>query len=276
MSGWKRARVGPEGAAASTIQRAWRRFKGKQALSNLVALRQARSDLEAGAMPGYKRQTVVVARAGELKGMDTNLDTAIGTIIDTTNTNAGIAVLNLVQPGTGSWNRVGRKIVPSSVRCYGTLTTEFNASATLGNWVGNWIRLIVVWDQQPSGTLPTFADIFGGTVQDGTESSSVMDPLRYDNMDRFKVLRDVRLTIDPSIAPLASGTANDLRLQTNFDFMVPLKGVETVYSGQSAPQTIADISTGALYFIARSMHDLANNCTTQIADGRARLRYRDP
>ena len=54
---------------------------------------------------------------GEMKGMDT--DISYVSVIGSTNTNAGIYVLNLVQQGNGSWNRVGRKTHSSSVRLRG-------------------------------------------------------------------------------------------------------------------------------------------------------------
>ena len=59
------------------------------------------------------------ARAGETKGMDTDIST--GAIVSTTNTNANIGVLNLVQQGAGAWNRVGRKIHAKSIRIKGVV-----------------------------------------------------------------------------------------------------------------------------------------------------------
>ena len=56
---------------------------------------------------------------GEMKGMDT--DVSQNAIVGTTNSNANIMVLNLIQQGNGSWNRVGRKTHLSSVRIKGAV-----------------------------------------------------------------------------------------------------------------------------------------------------------
>ena len=52
-----------------------------------------------------------------------------------------------------------------------------------------------------------------------------------------------------------------------------LKDLESVYSGQSNPMTIADISTGALYLVMRSQYTGVASSVT--VDGIARLRYKD-
>jgi len=57
----------------------------------------------------------------EIKGMDTELAIA-GPVLATTATNGDCFVLNLVQQGAGSWNRVGRKIRMKSLRLKGLIT----------------------------------------------------------------------------------------------------------------------------------------------------------
>ena len=58
------------------------------------------------------------------------------------------------------------------------------------------------------------------------------------------------------------------------DRFIPLKGLETIYSGQSSPCTIADISTGALYIIFRS--ETSNGASNwAVKNSIGRLRYYD-
>jgi len=66
---------------------------------------------------------VPVRRYGEVKGMDT--DISLNPMISTTNSNASSFVLNLVQSGAASWNRVGRKTHIKSLRLIGNI--NFNS-----------------------------------------------------------------------------------------------------------------------------------------------------
>jgi len=214
-----------------------------------------------------------VARTGEKKGMDTAI-TIAGPVIATTNTNGDCIVLNLVQQGAGSWNRIGRKINLQSVRLRGQVRWLNTASSN--NWAGNTLRMVVVWDKQPSGAaIPAFDTVFGKTAQDGTESTTFLDAVKYDNMDRFSILRDCVMNFTSQIVtnPI-TGVA--VQLQT-FDEFIKLGNREVVFLGQSAPMTIADISTGALYVYFRSA--AADNDVNDIAIDSlsfARVRYVDP
>ena len=82
------------------------------------------------------------------------------------------------------------------------------------------------------------------TAQDGVESCpDVTCPLRYDNMDRFTVIKDMYMTA-PSNTVTSTGSGPSTTSVVSLDEYVTLKALESVYSGQSNPMTIADISTG--------------------------------
>jgi len=208
---------------------------------------------------------------GEMKGVDTDL--SVTAVVGTTNTNANIQVLNLIQQGNGSWNRVGRKTHLSSVRIKGAIT--FITAPVLATGVASApsLRILLVWDKQPSGSaIPSFDTMFGITAQDGTESCpDVTCPLKYDNMDRFVVLKDMYMTA-PCNPSFSIGSGPQISVNVGIDEYLKLKDLESVYSGQSSPMTIADISTGALYFIVRSQ--LSGTSSVNV-DGIARLRYKD-
>lgn len=221
--------------------------------------------------------TTALQKTGEKKGMDTIIGDG-SSMVNTSNTNDDILVLNLVQQGSGSWNRVGRKIHMQSVRLKGTLQYECTEQTTTANVNVSPVRMILVYDKQPSGgTIPTFDTMFGITTQDGTETSSVMSVVRYDNMSRFQILRDCVYDISPIDAvTTATGSGNIYRYQISFDEYVKLGGRETVFGGQSSPMTIADISTGALYLVFRGI-DATDDVAawTVVANAFARLRYFD-
>jgi len=212
------------------------------------------------------RMRGVVRAAPEKRGLDTDID--LGSMITTTNTNANIFVLNLIRTGNGPENRNGKKVNLESVRLKGNMNYSVTAGAT--SFIGVNVRMCLVWDKQPSGVLPVFSTIFGRTVQDGTESSEYLDPPRYDNQDRFKVLLDKQFEFTPSAVATGAGIQTVV-----FDEFVRLDGLTTIFSGASTPMTIADISTGALYLVFRANNNSANGTCFNEA-GIARLRYRDP
>jgi len=210
-------------------------------------------------------QAVLRSRV-EVKGVDALLTQA--SLLNTTNTNGGIQVMTLVAPGSGSFNRIGRKIQLKSLRLKGWITVPQGPSTTELQ-EGTNIRMIVVLDKQPSGSLPTFQDIFGYTDQAGTEASTMFAQVRYDNTERFVVLKDKTMDCNPQTSGTLAGTSSQFEL--SFDEFIPLKGITTVFSGQSATCTIADLSSNAVYVIWRSTNALGAVNTASVS----RLRYVD-
>ena len=78
--------------------------------------------------------------------------------------------------------------------------------------------------------------MFGFTGQDGTEGTSMYAPIRYDNMDRFSILRDV--TYDPQPGAKAQTAPDVVTYYNTIDEYIRLGDRECVFSGQSNPMTI--------------------------------------
>lgn len=210
---------------------------------------------------------------GELKGVDTNLQLTSSNIPSTTTTNTGSFVLNLVAPGNGSFNRVGRKISMKSLRLRGVASATLDDNASVSPTQCLTLRMVVVFDTQPGGVLPTFDTIFGNTDQTGAETCVTLSALRYDNTARFRVLRDWVRTFSADSTNPALGSGNDY---VEFDEFIDLKGLVTVYSGQSSPCTITDIASGGLYVFFRADSNTGASAQAQIlAASTARLRYTD-
>jgi len=134
--------------------------------------------------------------------------------------------------------------------------------------------MLLVWDKQPSGdAIPTVTEILGHTTQDGSETSGAYDAIRYDSMDRFQIIKDKIYVINPQ-----AGVINSTGDPISFQFAVPIDlykklNKDTNYSGESTPQTIADINSGALYlFFVSDSNDSGQNYSFT---GVARLRYID-
>lgn len=250
-------------------------YRGGTASRAVLAQRRALR-LAARSMVPAKRWSSRMAQKGELKGMDTTIDnttpaTWTNPVLSTTNTNGSCAVLNLIQTGTGSWNRIGRKVTLKSVRIKGfaegfifqTATNDFN---------GNMMRVVLVWDKQPSGAaIPAYDDIFSETNQSGVESTVVWSQTAYDTLDRFRVIKD--MTIPFEMENTVSAT-NATRIVVPIDEYIKLPDLESNYSGQSTPMTIADINSGALYLYARSLFNVAADSTTALYVN-CRVRYTD-
>jgi len=247
--------------------------KRKLAIQGSIAGNKAQARQRRLASKRRSATVTMLRQMGEKKGVDQALTT--NPVLDTTNTNANIYVANLIEPGTGSYNRVGRKLNLQSLRVRGIANLSTNFGSTANNLDGNVLRMVVVWDKQPSGVLPVFNAIFGTTTQAGTEATQYLDPIRYDNMDRFQILRDTVIPLVPQAPGGTGGTENFVRVRQPFDEFIQLGGRECVYSGQSSPCTIADISSGALYVIFRALENTAN-CFINISDDSfCRLRYTD-
>lgn len=210
----------------------------------------------------------------ELRGVDIPISLTIGNVLATTSTNGGVQLLNGIQQGSASFNRIGRKVLLKSLRMKIIWTLSQFANGTTGDYNGNLLRIVVVWDKQPSGVQPTYDTIFGRTNDAGTESAQVFDSLRFDNTGRFKVLSDKVYECNPKAGLVANGDFCNYRYFC--DEYIKLKNLETVYSGSTNPASIADISTGGLYVYFRALQNDANDDQFIIdPTSFARLRYYD-
>ena len=216
----------------------------------------------------------------EKKGVDTTFVNT--TIVDEVSTNNSIWLLNGIQEGVGSWNRIGRYIWNKSIELDLNFqwTTSYSALDT-EQFNGSYLRAILVWDKQPNNAaIPTFETIFGHTAQTGTESSSIVDHLRYDNMFRFKVLMDKTLnpTITSATSPTITGSTSGglfQRTVVRFHKFLKLGNKMTNFSGTANPVTNAQISTGSLYLILRTPTVNATDNWVLLPNSTARLRYAD-
>jgi len=182
--------------------------------------------------------------------------------------------LNLIQQGVGSWNRVGRKIMSRSLRIKASLEYLCTQVAATGDISGAYCRMIVLWDKQPQGVLPAYNTIFAVTGQDGTETETLLAPLKYDQMDRYKVLLDKVYNFNIPAGGPANGDNNTV-VQT-VDEYLRLNNLETVFSAQNTPAGIADIASGGLYIIFRASVNTAGTGVVSVGQySICRLRYTD-
>ena len=79
-------------------------------------------------------------RSNEVKGVDIPIGTVGTPIVSTTTTNDNFVLLNGIQTGSGSFNRVGKRITQKSVRITGT--AQFSTLLGSNKKNGNWLRAL--------------------------------------------------------------------------------------------------------------------------------------
>ena len=123
----------------------------------------------------------------------------------------------------------------------------------LATAVQAYARLLVVYDKQPNGALPTYATVMQTRDNAGAATNTAFSDPNFDNKERFTILRDTTFVL-PSVTNTVGvltnvgfdqGTKNDINI-FNVDMYIKLKGLHTSYTGATAG--IADISTGSLFF----------------------------
>jgi hypothetical protein len=215
--------------------------------------------------------------SGELKCCDYPLTMSGTAVLATTNSNVDLIAVNLIAPGAGSFNRIGRKINLKSLELRMYPLHTYTGETTTEDQTGNVFRLVVVWDKQPNGSTPTWDAIFGRTNQAGTETSNFGDPLKPDNENRFVILKDKQYSHKILGSVLTGGTTNLIENSTVIRQYVSFNtNFQTNFSGNTAPCSIADISSGALYVGYRTLYAVTGkNYMSVGADSIARLKYVD-
>lgn len=185
----------------------------------------------------------------------------------TTGTAAG--AMNVMREGSGSTNRIGRKVTMDSISLNGTL--DFFTTAQSGDWFDSaGVVLAMVVDHQPNGVVPTFSDIYDFNNSNPQGAA----PYMYRNMehiDRFTVL--CTDCVNPGFTPVfADGESNQFQIVPNSrpTFSMSWTGsMDVVYKANAG--TFADIVTNAVYLVAYNAH----HATLPVHfDGKGRIRFR--
>lgn len=201
--------------------------------------------------PGVPRGVV------EKKYIDSNIS---GTLTSTYNS----YLLNGIAAGTGANQRIGRKIVMTSLFFRWRIGVDLNSGTNYLNSVPGDARLVIVYDSQANGTAPTWTDVF--------TNASPVALMNMANRDRFKVLFDKMVFLGGTVKfQLASTSAE-------FQPIGPVLAggkkyrklyLETIQQGDA--DTISSISTGSVYAMwIGSTADTCNGMRMQ-----ARIRYID-
>jgi len=217
--------------------------KAKKArqMSAMRDLASLRRDPFALRQLGINQQLPPFRMKGEIKSIDLH-----GTTY-TLNSTVSITPLNLIRAGSSFFNRIGRKVEMKSLHLKGFIQPIRTVAAS------DYVRVMIVYDSQTNGALPSISDIIQDTDQAGTNNTTALSSTNLNNRDRFRVLCDYRIVM-PSQTVTAGqiSTPGWLDPSTTFNDLerfIPLKGLHTVYKADSAPAVIGDIATGGLYMV---------------------------
>lgn len=216
----------------------------------------------------FAKLGAVIGRAvqGEVK----SVDTALPTLVFTSNNATAATLLNDAVVGSDFFNRIGRKTIGRSLRIRGSVSNPY--AGAIWN-PADTLRFAVVYDKAANSGAPTWGNIFSGTDNAGTITSSVYSPININNRDRFIILREWELQV-PSFYGTGGGALGSPAMAGSFptgqelfvDMFVNLKKMETAFSGNG----LGAIQSGAIFITLQSLQNLA-----WVLNGSVRYRFAD-
>lgn len=169
----------------------------------------------------------------------------------------GMTEVNCVPQGATSYNRIGTKILIKSIdfraafRWYGQTDKEKTQV--------NVVRYMIVYDQQPNGAFPAITDIISHNI--GT-APYFYSGVNMANRSRFTILRDRIVTLDPDASSGVVSVKEFIKTKLETQF-------------KSSTDTIGDITTGAIYFIAFDLYTTSLEHYISMTHATFRIRYFD-
>ncbi len=163
-----------------------------------------------------------------------------------------IILLNGMADGTTNTERVGKRIKMES------LYMQFAVEKLPADVVENgYVRLMIVYDNQPNGTLPTWTQLLllPGT---GNPVAELLAPNNLNNSQRFRTLFEKRLKFSNGFV--------EGKLIRKF---LSLKGLSPVYNGAGAG--VGNMQSGALLLCCCGHITTGGNVPT--ITGTTRLRF---
>lgn len=175
-------------------------------------------------------------------------------IAGTLSSTGAATVINSVGEGNDYNARIGRKINVCSVEYHMLFSAEAASLSANGPGGADALRFVLVYDRQPTGSLPAWSDVF-------TTSAVTNAPMLHrnvNNLDRFEILASDFVDINAGDNSKCFHRYVAMKHDTRFD---------AVGSG------IANISSGAIYVLYADTVAAASNFA--YLTGRVRLRFTD-
>jgi len=208
----------------------------------------------------------------ELKCVDVNDDggAPLIRVISTTDT---LDLVNGIAVGANAYQRIGRSVKLHSMRFRGCILRTNSSGST----TGEFLRVLIVYDRQPNGAFPTYADIIQTIDSTGDGSAGPFDFPNLNNQERFLILREhcmqvpCSATAESSQSRAVNETIIDQHQQFMFDDYIKLDNLPSNYKDTGA--TISSVATGAIYVVTCGTEAVASaGCSLNYV---TRLKYSD-
>lgn len=221
----------------------------------------SRGYIPGGYLTAASYRDVMYAKEGG-KGF---LDTPYSGYIKGETNAANVYLANGVGPGTGTQQRIGRKIYMTGASL--KLNVQAHTTTVANSSTDRHVAFAIVYDKRPNGTLPNITDIY--------ETNNINSQRNEAGFARFRVLKHMTLvTYGPR--DTAGATRPFIFIDKYIKFKKPLV-CEFKSSGGSGSSAIGDIQEGALYMIAYTSQVTTGATDTDAMRivGNMRLHFRD-
>jgi len=159
---------------------------------------------------------------------------------------------NAVKQGSDYTRRIGRAIIGRSILLRYEIAYDTPAQSQLR---GNAIRLMLVWDKQPSGSpLTTPAPIFS----DINTNQTIYSTLNLNQRERFKVMWDQIIPVDGNKYD-AGGQLIGGAPRPTAGMVYKKFNVRTVFREDQGGDEAAEVMTNALLFVMVPQFDFAGH-----------------
>jgi hypothetical protein len=218
--------------------------------------RGRRRDRRRGRSPAVPRApsvNAIVRASHEPKNLD------ISNTYTLSGTTGTLVLLNAITQGVTGNSRTGRQVKLDHLR----LNFTFTASSAESQ---DAVRIIVLIDKESRGAAPAVGDVLTNST---FGLGALLSSHNFDNVPtRFKILADEVVCIQPTVAVNSTNTVWNTNI---FHRLFHIKLKQNVHYYNTSAGTIADIDSGALYFITWGVNSSGESTSTYDS----RLVFRD-
>jgi len=208
----------------------------------------------------------------ELKCADTSL--IVTDVTDVLTSSSSQVCVNAIPIGDTFNSRTGRQIMLKSLRLTLNARLTWFAAPSTGDVLGNVLRCVVLWDPQANGdSFEDWNEIFGYVSPAGATTSSCLAPIQPTHMQRYRVLRDLKIPLNPTWFNGSGDSTNPSAMYHVVDEYIKLPNLTTTYVSSST--AVTSIESGRLIVAFLTQHNYAYSNVDLIAGSNARLRYTD-
>jgi len=160
--------------------------------------------------------------------------------VEVVHTNAIVSLLNPIKRGTMQGGISDKYAVLKSIQVHGRIVAGSNSAASK-------LMVFFVYDKEPTGTLPTTAQLLAAGSGGSYNAYCFMND---DNTDRFRVLKRYDLTV---------GSLNSANGAISIDFYYDMNALPFVQTNAAdATGGLGQIKTGAVYGVMISSEPTGN------------------